>query len=631
MNKNMVALIVAFFLVCTLAVKPSSAANVSFVDVSTTNAAYGEIQYLIELGAINGYLENGKRYYKPNLSVTRGNAAKMVVISAGSTPLNVTKSSFTDVTAGTEASGYIERAIQLGYFEKKSTKFNPNESLTREEMSYVLSKAFKFDTNDYKDAEMVFSDISTSNTYAPYIKAIYYNGITNGSGNGKYAPKESVTRAQFASFIARSKSEHYRLDLPKVPEKVDTNQVIGLISVTTDDLNIRSSANSTSTVLGKVNTGGKLSVYAVEGSWLKISYQGQYGYVSKAYTKYLEQNGNAIGGEIKKVTADELLNLYYKPASTAKKIGQVKSGATVSVYKESDGYYLTMVDGLPGYIVKSSTTNVSTPVVEKPSVPQPVPNENTATTGTVGTVTVASLNMRTGANNTSTVVKKLVKGNTVTVQSISGFWAKVTSGGVTGYVHKSYLKLTNQSGSAVKNRIIILDPGHGGKDPGAVKESYTEKAIVLKVSNLVRQKLVAAGATVKMTRTGDTYPSLEDRVAYTKNNFGEIYVSVHVNSATSSSAKGTETFYNISTGDQYAEDQLLAKYINNEIVSKANMTNRGVKEGPFYVIRNMIIPSVLVELGFISNTEDRNKLINDKYVEIFAQAIYTGIVDYYSK
>ncbi|WP_234417243.1 N-acetylmuramoyl-L-alanine amidase [Lysinibacillus sp. 2017] len=147
----------------------------------------------------------------------------------------------------------------------------------------------------------------------------------------------------------------------------------------------------------------------------------------------------------------------------------------------------------------------------------------------------------------------------------------------------------------------------------------------------MRQKLEAAGAKVYMTRTGDTYPTLEQRVAFTKNNFGEIYVSVHVNSATSSSAKGTETYYNVSTGDQYEEDQKLAKYINSEIVTNANMTNRGVKEGPFYVIKNMIIPSVLVELGFISNTEDRQKLVNDKYVEIYAQAIYKGIVDYYAK
>ena len=74
---------------------------------------------------------------------------------------------------------------------------------------------------------------------------------------------------------------------------------------------------------------------------------------------------------------------------------------------------------------------------------------------------------------------------------------------------------------------------------------------MLKVSTLVKQKLEASGAKVYMTRTGDTYPTLQDRVDFTKDKYGEIYVSVHVNAATSTSAKGTETYYSVSTGEQY--------------------------------------------------------------------------------
>lgn len=132
-----------------------------------------------------------------------------------------------------------------------------------------------------------------------------------------------------------------------------------------------------------------------------------------------------------------------------------------------------------------------------------------------------------------------------------------------------------------------------------------------------------------MTRTGDTYPTLQDRVQITNDNYGEIFVSIHVNSAASASAKGTETYYSVSSGDMYREDVNLATKINTQIVTNANMQNRGVKQQSFYVINNMIIPSVLVELGFISNTDDRAKLVNDKYVEIFADSIYKGIVQYY--
>src|SRR5690606_29873415 len=123
---------------------------------------------------------------------------------------------------------YIERARELGLFTKTSGQFNPNEPLSREEMSHVLAKAFNLNESDYKDLAMYFQDVSGTNTYAPYIKAIYYNGITIGSGNGKYMPKSTVTRAQFASFIARAKSNQFRLPLPEKLEAVDTSQVIGL-------------------------------------------------------------------------------------------------------------------------------------------------------------------------------------------------------------------------------------------------------------------------------------------------------------------------------------------------------------------------------------------------------------------
>lgn len=146
-----------------------------------------------------------------------------------------------------------------------------------------------------------------------------------------------------------------------------------------------------------------------------------------------------------------------------------------------------------------------------------------------------------------------------------------------------------------------------------------------------KKKLEAAGAKVLMTRTGDTYPTLQDRVDFTNANYGEIFVSVHVNSASNTSAQGTETYYAVSTGDMYQEDVDLATFVNNQIVKNLNMKNRGVKEQQYYVIRNMLIPSILVELGFLTNSEDNNKLTNDQYVELFAESIYKGILQYYTK
>ena len=242
-----------------------------------------------------------------------------------------------------------------------------------------------------------------------------------------------------------------------------------------------------------------------------------------------------------------------------------------------------------------------------------------------------NLNIRSGPSASTKTIGTLNRGEEVAVLSINGFWAKIVYKGQEAYTHKSYLKLINKTGSALKGRIIVIDPGHGGKDPGAVSGSDSEKAIVFKVANIVKQKLENAGAIVKMTRGSDVYPSLEDRVDFAHANYAEVFVSIHVNSATSSSAKGTETYYSISANDNEQEDYLLASSINSQIVNNANMTNRGVKREDWYVIRNSVFPSVLVELGFISNSDDKAKLTSDKYVQIFGDSIYNGIVQYYSK
>ncbi|TQR32307.1 N-acetylmuramoyl-L-alanine amidase [Lysinibacillus sphaericus] len=607
----------------------SAQASGGFVDVPKDQEAYEEINYLVSLGVIKGYTENGKTYYKPYNNVTRGQVAKMAVIASGNKPLVVNKSSFSDVTVGTELSGYVERAIQLGLFKTNTQgQFLPDKPLTRDEMSYVLTKAFKLDTSEYQNIDSPFVDVGITHPYVTFVNTIYYNGITKGTGQNYY-PNNKVTRAQFALFIARAKSEKYRLELPVKGVGVpDTKQVIGLVSVTTDALNIRKSKDSSSTanIVGTVNKGGKLSVYAVEGDWLKVTYKGAFAYIHKTYAQFLDADGNALGNVQKQVTATQNLNVYVKPTSSSKVITTVNSKTKLPVYKTVSGYHLTVVNGIPGYVVANSTEDVE---VEQPSTPDPTPP--TVSGDVLGRATVDSLNIRKEANSTSTVLGKLKKGEYIQVNSINGYWAQVTYQGQKGYVHKSYLKLLNQSGNPLKNRIIILDPGHGGKDPGAVVGSYSEKAITLKVGTLVKQKLEAAGAKVYMTRTGDTYPSLQDRVDFTNANYGEIFVSIHVNSAANTAALGTETYYAISTGDMYQEDIDLATFVNNQIVNNLNMKNRGVKEQQYYVIRNTIIPAILVELGFLTNSEDRGKMTNDKYAELFADSIYKGISQYYAK
>ncbi|MCK6206049.1 N-acetylmuramoyl-L-alanine amidase [Bacillus infantis] len=278
---------------------------------------------------------------------------------------------------------------------------------------------------------------------------------------------------------------------------------------------------------------------------------------------------------------------------------------------------------------------LSRAIDEKYRVPVlgPVLQPSPGTTVAKGEVVAASsLNIRQAPSTSSSIVGRVSLGTEVSITSMDGYWAKINYNGLTGYVHKSYLKLkSTDANNPIKGRIIVVDPGHGKQDPGASVSGINEKDIVLKVSKKLAAKLEAAGAKVVMTRSTDNFLSLEERVAYAKSVYAETYISVHVNAAGSTAAKGAEVFYDTSTNVNGTESKKLAYEIQREIVSQAKMNDRGIKDTGFYVIRNNQVPSVLVELGFLTNADDRKKLTSETYLNIYADAIYKGVLQYYRK
>ncbi|MER2089004.1 MAG: N-acetylmuramoyl-L-alanine amidase, partial [Sporosarcina sp.] len=335
-------------------------------------------------------------------------------------------------------------------------------------------------------------------------------------------------------------------------------------------------------------------------------------------------------------TNGEPLNVRSLPSVEGNIIQKLNNNDIVEVIGQSGDWLLVILGDKEGYIngrytVEVGTGNPSDNVTpEKPTVPEVQPEKPSVTSNLIGKVTAKSLNVRKAAGTSSPIVSSVKLGQKVEVLSLDGSWAKIRVNSTTGFVSKTYLKLINQKGNPLADRIIVLDPGHGAHDPGASKSGVTEKAIVLKVGKLVEAKLKKAGAKVIMTRSNDTFLSLEKRTEFAKKNYAEAFVSIHVNSAAATSAKGTETFFDSSLNVNSAESKSLATYIQNNLVKKANMVNRGVKDNRFYVIRNNNVAAVLVELAFLSNADDFKKLTSDAYLEIYAEAIYQGLVQYYS-
>lgn len=175
---------------------------------------------------------------------------------------------------------------------------------------------------------------------------------------------------------------------------------------------------------------------------------------------------------------------------------------------------------------------------------------------------------------------------------------------------------------------ICLDAGHGGSgtpgDPGAVFNGRKESDDTLRLAKAVQKILVEQGHTVIMTRTTDAYVSLANRTTIGNNSNADIFVSLHRNSFTTSSANGLEIW--VQTGCSVATENRAAA-VYNALVSIGVQTKRGVKKCNYHVCRESKMSAMLVELGFISNVAD-NKLFDnnfDKYALAIAKGILTGL------
>ncbi len=161
------------------------------------------------------------------------------------------------------------------------------------------------------------------------------------------------------------------------------------------------------------------------------------------------------------------------------------------------------------------------------------------------------------------------------------------------------------NGSTSNIRKVFIDPGHGGTDPGASGNGLYEKEVVLSISKKVRNILISKGFEVELSRSTDQYVSLSDRAAQANAWDADLFVSIHCNSATSSSANGTEC-YTYPTANTSTKS--LSKNMASALASKLGLTNRGHKEANFAVLRLSNMPAILIETAFINNANDASKL-----------------------
>lgn len=212
------------------------------------------------------------------------------------------------------------------------------------------------------------------------------------------------------------------------------------------------------------------------------------------------------------------------------------------------------------------------------------------------------------------------------------------------------------------DKIVILDAGHGGIDPGAIGYQMTEeelelfleaveakdtsaissmthgtgdewheKDVALAIVHKIKDNLEREGITVILTREGDTYPALDERPGLANEEGAVIFVSVHLNSTLSqvTSANGVEVYYSTQNNDDTLgiTSKELAEEILDCVIDETDAYSRGVKSGNLLVNRKCMMPSALIEIGFINNPEEIEKLIDDDYQDMLADGIAQGIIN----
>ena len=200
---------------------------------------------------------------------------------------------------------------------------------------------------------------------------------------------------------------------------------------------------------------------------------------------------------------------------------------------------------------------------------------------------------------------------------------------VEAYVIKSDLRLTG--------KVIYIDPGHGGLDPGTIYKNIYEKDINLSISKKLKDLLEKEGAIVYLTRYGDydlainnvyerKKSDLNNRAKIINKSKADLYISIHLNSIKSSTWKGAQVFYDDVNSNNKELAILMQKTLKKEL-----KTNREVKEiNNMLMNRKIIIPGILIEVGFLSNPNERYLLQKSDYQYKICESIKKGIIKYFN-
>lgn len=446
-------------------------------------------------------------------------------------------------------------------------------------------------------------------------------GYTNISNIGIYkstnyaSSKTSVLKLNSKVEILKDEDEWYKVKTEdgKIGwiEKyfITVPAVKFVVNNTSYSVNIRKGPTTSAEQVGQLLSGEKAKYISTYHSWHIIEYKGSEYYVASWLTDIVSNGSDKI------YLLYDKINIRDNISVNSNVIAEGNRYESYTVYGEKNGWLkIKLPDDKFGYVAGWLTSY----------------NVNYYSEGSIGyKSTTDGLNIRSGPSTKYKKVETLASTTSVKIIASENGWDKViTDKGQIGWCKNDYLEST----LPLSGKKILLDPGHGGKDPGSISYSGKyEKNVNLTVATKLKEKLESLGATVYMTRTKDTYINNTERGRMADKLGADILFSIHHNSLGSDKSDyfGLSTYYNTINykNPKYGYDLAEAIYLN--AITLNGVYRDGIYDRNYQVLRETNTPAALIEIGFMSNPQEELNVHNDSFQNLMVEKLSNGIIDYF--
>jgi len=413
-----------------------------------------------------------------------------------------------------------------------------------------------------------------------------------------------------------------------------------LAVVTADRVNVRQGPGVPYRPLENVHRGETYRLIDKKGGWVKVEWKpNRTGWIAEPYTAPVRRM---------EIVQEDRLRLRQEPGVDGRVISHLKQGDQVAVIKEEGEWKQVVTADAVGWVASAYLANAESPVGSRRE----------------GIVAADSLNVRVAPSLSAERVGRLLRGERVEVVEAKRDWYQVIArSGLNGWVAAEYIEM--KSGQDVGNekkaaaasnspaavaltsiqgggsrryvnewtrgpiqvlagKTIVLDAGHGGKDGGAQStHGVAEKTLTMETAARLKEKFETYGARVVLTRHGDDYVPLSARAAAARLYQADAFISLHYDSAADRDASGITVYYY----DRFA-DYGLAQSFEEPLSQLSALPFRGISFGDYYVLRENERPSVLLELGYLSNRSDAAVVATNGYQEAVTTAIVNAVRQY---